>query len=436
MKNSIRSILTAVLAAAVLLSLPGCAFSENYTDPWGYTDEDGDGIVFVQVPGETFTAYMLIVPDPTRVVLGCSPDTIGGKGYELSRYIEKYDALAGVNGGGFDDPQGMGNGSMPDAVIVHEGEAYCGWLGIGNCFVGIDDAGFLQVGFSRLEELKERNIKEGAGYGPLLVVNGEAADNSEYTFNSALNPRTAIGQRADGAILLLVTDGRQPNSLGASYEDEAELMLRFGAVNACNLDGGNSSLMWLGGEYINNKAGAIGVRPIPTSYLVLREGTDPSWQAPELSGDDLTGLTCEEAMQAAFHPEDHEANCTPEEKAELEAFAELFIREYVKYTADVNGMHNINCADLVNLTVKDGALSQRLKKALGSFGYSFVRYSEVITCDLEACSREEDGSYTVAACYQTETSARSSEPVVEQKHIVLTVTRTDAGLRAESMHFY
>ena len=427
--------ISAALVLAVLLGVFTVSSSaEVCTDPWGYPDEDGDGMIFLTVPGETYTAYMLIVLDPTRVVLGCSPETIGGKGYELSQYIEKYGAIAGVNGGGFDDPQGMGNGSMPDAAIVHGGEVYCPWLGIGNCFVGIDASGVLQVGFSRLEELKERNIQEGAGYGPLLVMDGEPVDNSGYTFNSALNPRTAIGQRADGAILLLVTDGRQPNSLGASYEDEAELMLRFGAVNAVNLDGGNSSFMWLNGEYVNNKAHTIGVRPIPTSYLVMPEGTDPSWQSPELAEESITGLTCEEALRSAFHPENYADNCTPGEKAALEEFAKQYIEAYVRYSADVNGMHNFNCTDIANLAVEGGALQARLKKALGSFGYSFVRYSELITCNFEACS-EADGRYIVAACYQTETDARSG-PVVEQKRIWLTVVETDAGLRAETMHFY
>ena len=94
----------------------------------------------------------------------------------------------------------------------------------------------------------------------------------EDTLHSGLNPRTAIGQRSDGAILMLVIEGRQPSRLGATYQDEAELMLRFGAVNACNLDGGSSSMMWYNGAYINNSASVIGIRPIPTSFIVLKEG--------------------------------------------------------------------------------------------------------------------------------------------------------------------
>ena len=225
----------------------------HYTDEWGYTDDDDDGIILVNVPGQTYTGYMMIVLDPSRVVLGCNTATIGGRGYTVAEYISMFDAVAGINGGGFDDPNGKGNGGMPDSAIV-----------------GIDNNNILHVGFTSLEELTQRHIRDGCGYGPILVSNGKAADDS--TLVSGLNPRTAIGQRTDGAILMLVIDGRQPNSLGATYADEAEIMLRFGAVNAMNLDGGSSSLMWFQGKYINNNASVIGIRPIPTSFVVLKEG--------------------------------------------------------------------------------------------------------------------------------------------------------------------
>ena len=242
----------------------------HYTDDWGYTDDDDDGIILVNVPGPTYTGYMMIVLDPSRVVLGCNPATIGGKGYTVAEYVSMFDAVAGINGGGFDDPNGKGNGGMPDSAIVSDGVIYCAFHGVGPGFVGIDENDILHVGFTSLEEVTERKIRDGAGYGPTLVANGKAMDDS--TLQSGLNPRTAIGQRTDGAILLLVIDGRQPNSLGATYADEAEIMLRFGAINAMNLDGGSSSLMWFQGKYINNNASVIGIRPIPTSFVVLKEG--------------------------------------------------------------------------------------------------------------------------------------------------------------------
>ena len=240
------------------------------TDAWGYSDEDGDGLILADVKGESYAGYMLIVLDPSRVVLGCVPSSLGVRGYTVQEFVEYYDAVAGINGGGFADPNGQGNGSMPDTLVVKDGQVYCGGNGIGLGFVGIDDQYRLRVGFRDAQDVYDWNIREGAGYGPILVVNGEAMD--EGYLASGLNPRTAIGQRSDGAILMLVIEGRQPNRLGATMTDLAQIMLDFGAMNACNLDGGSSSMMWYDGRYINNTASVIGIRPIPTSFLVLKEG--------------------------------------------------------------------------------------------------------------------------------------------------------------------
>ena len=70
------------------------------------------------------------------------------------------------------------------------------------------------------------------------------------------------------AVLLLVVDGRQAYSLGATFSDLADIMLEYGAVNACNLDGGSSSMMWFEDGYVNRCASVIGIRPIPTGFLV------------------------------------------------------------------------------------------------------------------------------------------------------------------------
>jgi len=106
--------------------------------------------------------------------------------------------------------------------------------------------------------------------GPLLVVNGKAM-NENGKLGGGLNPRTAIGQRSDGAILLLVVDGRQTHSLGATYDDLVDIMLSFGAVNAANLDGGSSTRMHYNGERINQCASMIGQRGLPNAILIRRK---------------------------------------------------------------------------------------------------------------------------------------------------------------------
>ena len=71
---------------------------------------------------------------------------------------------------------------------------------------------------------------------------------------------------------MLVIDGRQVISLGATHQDLIDIFMEYGAVNACNLDGGSSTLMWYQGGYINNCASVVGIRPVPTTFLVMKEG--------------------------------------------------------------------------------------------------------------------------------------------------------------------
>ena len=241
-------------------------------DAWGLIDDDGDGIILTPVKGEGYNGYMMVVLDPSRVIMGSIPSSLGYYGYTVAQYAEHWDAVAAINGGGFYDPDGHGDGSTPDSKVVCQGKIYYADFGFGqyNCFVGFDSEYKMHVGQLTNEEIVAKNIQYGVCFGPALVVNGEPIDPD--TMASGVNPRSAIGQRSDGAVLLLVIDGRQATSLGASFQDMEDIMLSFGAVNACNLDGGSSSLMWYNGAYVNNKAHVVGIRDIPTCFVVLKEG--------------------------------------------------------------------------------------------------------------------------------------------------------------------
>lgn len=241
-------------------------------DAWGLVDEDGDGIIVEPVKGEGYSGYMMVVLDPSRVIMGSIPESFGGRGYTVEQMVQEFDAVAGINAGGFDDPNGQGDGSIPDSLVVIDGEIYYAGNGYRDGFVGFDSNYIMHVGKPTPTEIKEKDIRYGVCFGPVLISNGVPADPD--TISSGLNPRTAIGQRSDGAVLMLVIDGRQVISLGATFQDLVDIMLEYGAVNACNLDGGSSTLMWYEGGYINNCASVIGIRPVPTTFLVLKEGAN------------------------------------------------------------------------------------------------------------------------------------------------------------------
>ena len=236
--------------------------------PAGVLESKRDGITVEEIKGATYHGWMMIVDDPSRVIVGVSREyfTADRGGLVLDEMAEKYGAIAAINGGAFSDPQGQGNGGMAEGVTMTEGVLTNAHGGSDLTTVGFDKNDVLIVGKMTRQQAEEKGMRDCCSFGPALVVNGEGAKVSGS--GSGLNPRTAIGQRADGAVLMLVIDGRQVNSPGASMADLVELMLRYGAVNACNLDGGSSSNIYYDGEILNDGVAIIGARPIPTAFVV------------------------------------------------------------------------------------------------------------------------------------------------------------------------
>lgn len=225
-----------------------------------------DGINLVGVTGANYRGVMMVVQDPGRVFVG-TPEQYGGVGLTLQSMVAKYDAVGGINAGAFEDPNGTGLGGIPEGIVISNGELKWGSPASVTTVIGFDGGGILHVGRMSAQGALDRGIQTACSFGPALIVNGEPVSSTEIS-SSGVNPRTAIGQRADGAVLLLVVDGRQISSLGATLEDLIEIMLDFGAVTAGNLDGGSSSLMLYKGEAMNVNSSLLGSRPLATAFVV------------------------------------------------------------------------------------------------------------------------------------------------------------------------
>ena len=239
--------------------------SANGMDAYGLSDEDGDGIIFTEVKGNGFMGYMTVILDPTRVFVG-KPDNYGGIGLTLEEMVFKYDALGGINAGGFKDDGGSGFGGMPEGLTIIDGVCYNSDMGTAFPIAGFDESGMLHVGYYNYDDCVGLGITNAVSFGPVLISNGEPAP--EETLASSVNPRTAIAQRGDGAIIMLVIDGRQVHSIGATYQDMVDMLLSYGAVNAINMDGGSSTVMHYGGVYVNSCSADNGQpRPLPNAFL-------------------------------------------------------------------------------------------------------------------------------------------------------------------------
>ena len=226
--------------------------------------EWGDIEIF-EVKGSTYYGTMIYLKDPSRL----SVATIypwRSRGVTLDELVESAGAIGGINGGLYNSYNN--SGGAPYGVGVSNGEIQMNqpqsWPGL--VLIGLTDEHILQIiDISSMKPndivklVEEKHIRDAVTFQEessdannhfvQLIINGEPREMNGA--GSGLNPRTAIGQRADGSLLLLVTDGRGKNGhTGASAFDLINIMMKYGAVNAANLDGGSSSCMYYNGEYL------------------------------------------------------------------------------------------------------------------------------------------------------------------------------------------
>lgn len=235
--------------------------SENQDDTEVF---DENGIRIEEISGRSFLAKMLIIKDPSQVCVG-STQPWSEYGKELNQIVADTGAVAGVNGGLY---VSTGNkGGWPLGVVVQNGEiTYNDPAGqIGLYMIGLNKDNILLI--KDLEGMRAEDFKNYVaeeGIRDAVAFQEESSDKNNHFVpliiggeprkmggqGSGANPRTVIGQRKDGAILLLVTDGRGASGhLGATASDLIGIMQQYGAVNAANLDGGSSSTMVYQGKY-------------------------------------------------------------------------------------------------------------------------------------------------------------------------------------------
>jgi exopolysaccharide biosynthesis protein len=232
----------------------------------GYLQEAENKIELKNLSNGKYKAYMLIVSNPKRIGVASS-DNLGKSGTKLSEIVKDYNAIGGINAGGFADDGGHGSGGTPTGFLIEDGRVLYGNENEKLPLIGFNEDSVLVLGNYSLKEAKEKKIRDAVNFGPFLIVNGEPSI-KDGNGGGGLQPRTAIGQRKDGAVLLLVIDGRKIDSVGATLKEVQDIMLEQGAYNAANLDGGSSTTMFYGGQLINKPSTPAGERLLPSAFLI------------------------------------------------------------------------------------------------------------------------------------------------------------------------
>ena len=190
--------------------------------------------------------YLAVIYDPTTVHVALT-NRLGVSGQYVTTMAKDRNAVLAINGGGFWDPDYSSAGGTPMGITIVNGEIKTnneyGTNVQGGGIIGLDDKGVLYLlKNTTAQQAINMGIKDAVSWGPFLIVNGEPSfikGNGGWGYAA----RTAIGQRADGIILLLTVDSNASRTKGADMVDMTEIMQTYGAINAANLDGGTSTVM-------------------------------------------------------------------------------------------------------------------------------------------------------------------------------------------------
>jgi exopolysaccharide biosynthesis protein len=221
------------------------------------------------VEGKNFKGYLLIVNDPKKLRIAVTGKK--GKGEKVTSMVQRLGAVAGVNAGGFIDPNWQGNGFQPDGIVMSGGNIFYNDAGMDTPqhIVGIDKDGRMVAGKYSANELLQMGVQEAVSFAPRFIVNGEGLIKSAAQ-GWGIAPRTCMAQKEDGTIMFAIIDGRQPGySIGATLYDVQNLFLERGAVIAANLDGGSSTVLVYENKIVNRPASEYGERYLPTAWLVF-----------------------------------------------------------------------------------------------------------------------------------------------------------------------
>ena len=230
----------------------------------------------IKIEGKGYTGYATAIFDVSKFHV-LATKKLKKSGQYVTTMANDNNAVLAFNGGFFVDLKEDRTGGTPLGLTIVNGQkitdsAYDGEGGV----IGFDKNNNLILGKMTSKEAEEREIRDCVTSGPFLLINGQASK-IEGNGGWGTAPRTAIGQRRDGVVVMLVIDGRRVGKPGASMETLIELMQRYGAYNAAALDGGTSSVIVENGKLLNDPIDCDGkhkTRPVATGFGLIMDDSN------------------------------------------------------------------------------------------------------------------------------------------------------------------
>lgn len=223
-------------------------------------------LLLLRIAGEDYRGVLAIVKDRSRLSLQPSSQ-LGVVGETARTIAQAHNGILAMTGSAIADDGGFGNGSALMGYAMSGGVSY-GEAHLSDPYTRLE---IDQGGWFRLVSAAEpvgSDTQYAMEFAPAILLDGQLQD-LEYW--GSLQPRACIGQTEDGTVLMLVVEGRLPDySAGAPLSECADILLRYGCVQAMNLDGGTGAILWYDGETITRCSNSQlpDGRTLPNAFVV------------------------------------------------------------------------------------------------------------------------------------------------------------------------
>ena len=225
------------------------SYENEYDEEILKRDPGNEDYKYIKVKVGKYDGHLVAIYDPSKVKLISSKSFNTGKGQErIKDMCKRHNGLVCINGGRFNDTTGYGS-DIPKGTLIKDGKIIWSDTSQSTNLIGFNKDNKLVLTDATAKEAIDMGIRDALQFGPFLIVNGKKLQYESSAGGYDRAARVAIAQRRDGVVLFLVTEG--VHTSGPSLKEVIDVLDKYGAYNAANLDGGTSAQLVIENKLIN-----------------------------------------------------------------------------------------------------------------------------------------------------------------------------------------
>lgn len=226
------------------------SYDNKYDEEILTRDPGNEDYKYIKVKlGGKYDGHLVAIYDPSKVKLIASKTFNTGTGQErIKDMCKRHNGIVCINGGRFNDTTGYGS-DIPKGALIKDGKIIWSDSSKARNLIGFNKDNKLVLTKQTAKDAVASGIRDALEFGPFLIVNGKKLQYESAAGGYDRAARVAIAQRKDGVVLFLVTEG--VHTSGPTLVEVINVLEKYGAYNAANLDGGTSAQLVIKNKLMN-----------------------------------------------------------------------------------------------------------------------------------------------------------------------------------------